>query len=105
MSPSASVYGWDDQEPEAQIHGWMTLTKNLAPLCLCCLKYIKFGQLILRKIIMVALRNRADHYIFSLWFRSFFFILFFLANLSRHRLDVCHTSTRGVALMQIRMQF
>jgi len=29
--------------------------------------------------IMVALCNRADHYIFALWFLSFFFFLFFLA--------------------------
>ena len=30
-------------------------------------------------VIMVALWNRADHYIFALWFLSFFFFLFFLA--------------------------
>ena len=31
-------------------------------------------------VIMVALRNRADHYIFALWFvSSFFFLLFFIA--------------------------
>jgi len=29
--------------------------------------------------IMVALWNRANHYIFALWFLSFFFLLFFLA--------------------------
>jgi len=28
---------------------------------------------------MVALCNRADHYIFALWFLSIFFFLFFLA--------------------------
>jgi len=43
-------------------------------------------------IIMVALCNRADHYIFMLWFvlssSSFFF--FSSPNLSRRRLDVCH---------------
>ena len=50
--------------------------------------------------VMVALWNRADHYIFALWFLlSFFF--FSSPNLSRRRLDVCHTSTRGVALVQI----
>jgi len=45
---------------------------------------------------MVALWNRADHYIFILWFvlPSFFS----LPNLSRRRSDVCHTSTHGVAL-------
>jgi len=38
--------------------------------------------------------------IFIMWFLSFFrsfFLLFFLDNLSRRRLDVCHTSTHGVA--------
>ena len=49
---------------------------------------------------MVALWNRADHYIFALWFllSSSFFSS---PNLSRRRLDVCHTSTHGVALVQI----
>jgi len=50
---------------------------------------------------MVALWNRADHYIFILSFvlsSSFFFPSL---NLSRRRLDVCHTSTHGVALVRI----
>jgi len=54
-------------------------------------------------LIIVALCNRADHYIFMLWFvflsSSFFF--FSSPNLSRRRLDVCHTSTHGVALVRI----
>ena len=55
---------------------------------------------------MVALCNRADHYIFALWFLllSFFFLLFFfLPNLSRRRLDVYryHTSIHGVALVMV----
>ena len=75
---------------------------------------------------MVALWNRADHYIFILWFlllssSSFFFMValcnradhiyfhavvcyssfFSSPNLSRRRLDVCHTSTHGVALVRI----
>jgi len=37
-------------------------------------------------------------YIFMLWFCSFFFSS---PNLSRHRLDVCHTSTHGVAIVRI----
>jgi len=45
---------------------------------------------------MVALWNQADHYIFILWF-----LLLFLPNLSRRNLHVCHTSTYGVALVQI----
>ena len=32
---------------------------------------------------------------------GFFFFLFSLPNLSRCRLDVCHTSTHGVALVRI----
>jgi len=32
---------------------------------------------------------------------SFFFLLIFSTNLSRHRLDVYHTSTHGVALVRI----
>jgi len=46
-------------------------------------------------IIMVALWNRADHYIFALWFLSFFSSL----NLRGRRSDVYHTSTHGVALV------
>jgi len=49
---------------------------------------------------MVVLCNRADHYIF-LPCGFFFFLLFFSPNLSRRRLDVCHTSTNGVALVRI----
>jgi len=50
-------------------------------------------------VIMVALWNRADHYIFMLWF---VLLLFFSSpNLSRRKLDVCHTSTHGVALVRI----
>jgi len=48
--------------------------------------------------LMVALWTRADHYIFILSF-----VLSFLSspNLSRRRVDVCHTSTHGVALVRI----
>jgi len=52
-------------------------------------------------LIMVALCNRADHYIFIL-FLSFFFLLFFSSpNLSGRRLDVYHTLAHGVALVRI----
>ena len=52
------------------------------------------------RIVMAALWNRAGHYIFALWF--LFSIFFFSSpNLSRRRLDVCHTSTHGVALVRI----
>jgi len=49
--------------------------------------------------IMVALCNRADHYIFALWFLSS--SLLSSPNLSGRRLDVYHTSTHGVALVWI----
>jgi len=50
---------------------------------------------------MVALWNRADHYIFMLWFVLLRLSFFSSPNLSRRRLDVCHTSTHGVALVRI----
>ena len=51
-------------------------------------------------IIMVALCNRADHYIFILFLLlSSFFIS--SPNLSGRRLDVYYTSTYGVALVRI----
>ena len=47
-----------------------------------------------RRLVMVALWNRADHYIFMLLFVLLLFLSFFSSpNLSRRRLDVCHTST------------
>jgi len=49
--------------------------------------------------LMAALCNRAGHYIFALWFLSFY--LFSSPNLCGRRLDVCHTSTHGVALVRI----
>jgi len=55
-------------------------------------------------VIMVALYNRADHYIFILFLSFFFFFFFFFIssrNLSGRRLDVYHTSAHGVALVRI----
>jgi len=54
-------------------------------------------------LFMAALWNETDHYILALWFLllSPFCLLFSSSNLSRHRLDVYHTSTHGVALVQI----
>jgi len=53
--------------------------------------------------VMIALWNRAGHYIFALWFHFSFFLSSFFSspNLSGRRLDVCHTSTHGVALVRI----
>ena len=73
---------------------------------------------------MVALCNRADHYIFmlflllsSLWspyvigqtiyiFMLFLLSSFFISspNLSGRRLDVCHTSTHGVTLISANLR-
>jgi len=53
---------------------------------------------------MADLWNRTGHYIFALWFLSFFLLSFFLfssPNLSGRRLDVYHTSTHDVALVRI----
>jgi len=56
---------------------------------------------------MVALCNRADHYIFALWFLLLLLLLlsssFFFSspNLSRRRVEVYHTSTLSVALVRI----
>jgi len=51
---------------------------------------------------MAALWNRTGYYVFVLWFLlSFVYLLFFSPNLSRHRLDVNHTSIHGVDLVQI----
>jgi len=47
---------------------------------------------------MVTLCNRETIYIFMLWFVLSFFSS---PNLSRRRLDVCHTSPHGVALVRI----
>jgi len=48
--------------------------------------------------VMAALWNRADHYIFILWF---LLLLFSSPNFSSRRLDVCRTSTHSVALVRI----
>jgi len=53
-----------------------------------------------RLVIMATLRSRCRHYIFALWFLSFY-LLFSSPNLSGCRLDVYHTFTHGVALVRI----
>jgi len=53
---------------------------------------------------MVALCNKADHYIFILFLSSsffFFLLLFSSPNLSGRKLDVYHTLVHGVALVRI----
>jgi len=59
------------------------------------------GHTDLWPLVMAAMRRRCGHYIFVLWF--LLYLIFFISspNLSRRRLDVYHTSTRGVALVRI----
>jgi len=52
-------------------------------------------------IIMAALWNRVGRYILPCGFFLLLSFFFSPPNLSGHRLDVCHTSTHGVALVQI----
>jgi len=52
-------------------------------------------------LIMVALCNRADHYIFILFLLLSFSSFFSSPNLSGRGLDVCHTLAHGVALVRI----
>ena len=71
---------------------WATVVHNdMHTWCVSCKQFLKmsFG---LGLVFMVALCNRADHYIFILFLSSFFFFLFFSSpNLSGRRLDVYHT--------------
>ena len=62
------------------------------------------GLAIVGYLFLAARWNRAGYYIFALWFLillSCFFLSFSSPNLSRRRLDVCHTCTHGVALVRI----
>jgi len=52
-------------------------------------------------LFMATLRSRCGHYIFALSFLLSSFFLFSSPSLSRHRLVVWHTSTRGVVLVSI----
>ena len=78
-----------------QLHAYHLLDHSFQPATVYSLLFMLF---------MVALCNRADHYIFALWFLSIFFpssSFFSSPNLSGRRLDVYHTSTHGVALVRI----
>jgi len=69
------------------ILAYYTMSQNVPPLA-----YYNF--------ITATLRSRCGHYIFALWFllSSTFFSS---PNLSGRRVDVYHTGTHGVALVQI----
>jgi len=72
----------------------------LAPVSGACVISIRLAHVQV-VLIMAALRSRCGHYIFALWFLSSIYLLFSSPNLSRHRLDISHTCTHGVALVRI----
>ena len=57
-----------------------------------CASFVRWN--FLRHLIMTALWNRPGHYVFALWFLSFFLFCFSF-NLSGRRLAVYHTSTHA----------
>jgi len=84
MEPGTACVSANEQD----VLQWVWLSEMCCILCLT--------------VFMVALCNRAGHYIFALWFLSSSSSFFFSSpNLSRRRFDVCHTSTHGVALVRI----
>ena len=62
--------------------------------------FLPYGFFLLSFFLMVALCNRADHYIFILFLSSSFFF-FSSPNLSGRKLDVYHTLANDVALVRI----
>jgi len=75
-----------------------TPTRNLVT-CAKCVD-CQITSCDMNNLFMVALWNRADHIYFHAVVCSFF-LYFSSPNLSRRRLDICHTSTHGVALVRI----
>ena len=96
-----SVFGFVYGRHDINTHKRKT-TGSILPQCvqveiICC------GHttcVMLTFLFMVALCNRADHYIFIL-FLSSFFLFFSSPNLSGRRLNVYHTLAHGVALVRI----
>ena len=64
---------------------------------LCTYSYVQKKET--HALFMVALCNRADHYIFILFLLLSSSSFFSLPNLSSRRLDVYHTSAHGVVLV------
>jgi len=63
---------------------------------------VEVRQPVTQNVYYGRLWNRADHYIFALWFlSSIFFYLFSSPNFSGRRLDVYHAWTHAVVLVQI----
>jgi len=65
----------------------------------CAVVLCSYYQLYFISLFMVALCNRETIYIFMLFLLLSFF--YSSPNLSGRRLDVCHTSTHGLALVRI----
>ena len=65
-----------------------------------CVNILSLTMFFVNCNIYAALRSRCGHYILQLWLLSFFF-LFSSPILSGRKVDVYHTSTHDVALVQI----
>ena len=61
------------------VDGLLTFLAAFQSICIYCCFSLENKFLLL--IVMVALWNRADRYIFALWFLSFFFFLSFFPRL------------------------
>jgi len=81
------------------VNGHVSRPHNKAGMHLLLISCIMISS----EVVMVALWNRADHYILLPCGYYLSFYLFFISspNLSGRRLDVYHTSTHGVALVRI----
>jgi len=104
---------------DGRISGWRGCTRDWSVSVFCMWKWLTtntFDCMLTARpltgitvfccvcLFVVARWNGADHYIFALWFLllSIYLSFFFSSpNLSRRRLDVCHTSTHAVALVRI----
>ena len=67
----------------------------------CGAEWCGYAHTVKVVIVTATLCNRAGHYILALWFLSSSIFFYSLPNLSGRRLDVHHTSTHGVDLVQI----
>ena len=75
--------------------------ESVSDVACCFITYVSLTTNHCTVLVMVALWNRADHYIFILFLLSSFFLFFSSPNLSGRRLDVYHTLAHGVALVRI----
>jgi len=78
---------------------WLCTHQHILNHKLTFITQLQFGLNLFCSFVIAALRSRCGHYIFALWFLLSFFIS--SPNLSGLRVDVYHTCTHGVALVQI----